>query len=164
MEGVPTETTTPRTQTRAERIGIALTSWATKLPPSLRFITPEFVGFAILGTFTFLFDMAMLAALLHWTALPFQVCVGLGYLTAFGLNYVLNRTMNFRSHAPVGGQLLRYAVVMALDFGFTLEVTELLHEAGLPAMVARVATACCVGVFTYVGARFWVFRKESAQD
>jgi putative flippase GtrA len=164
MEGVPTQTTPPRTQTRAERIGIALTSWATRLPPSLRFITPEFVGFAILGTATFLFDMAVLAALLHSTALPFQVCVGVGYLAAFGLNYVLNRTMNFRSHAPVGGQLLRYAVVMALDFAFTLEVTELLHEAGLPAMVARVATACCVGLFTYVGARFWVFRKEPAQD
>ena len=164
MEGVATQTDPSRTPTRAERIGLWLTSWATRLPPRLSFITPEFVGFVILGTCTFLFDMAVLAALLAWTTLPVKPAVAIGYLAAFGVNYVLNRTMNFRSHAPVGGQLLRYGVVMALDFVFTTYVTDWLAHEGLPVLVARVAVACCVGVFTYVGARFWVFRKESGQD
>ena len=47
---------------------------------------------------------------------------------------------------------------------FTTLVTTWLDHAGVPFMVARVATACCVGLFTYVGARLWVFRKEPAQD
>jgi putative flippase GtrA len=159
---VPTQTAP--TQTRAERAGELLTSWATRLPTPLRFLTPEFVGFAILGTFTFLIDMAILTAMMRWTALPLPVDVGVGYLAAFGLNYALNRTMNFRSHAPIGGQVLRYGVVMLADFLFTTGTTTWLADVGVPALVARVGAACCVGLFTYVGARFWVFRKESPRD
>jgi putative flippase GtrA len=162
MEGVPTQTIPA--QTRAERIGDFLTSWANRLPSRLRFITPEFVGFVVLGTFTFGIDLLILAALRSWTTLPVQVDVGIGYLCAFGLNYVLNRTMNFKSHAPVGRQALRFFVITAADFVFTSLVTDWLNAQGLPLMVARIATACCVGLFTYVGARFWVFRKEPVQD
>jgi putative flippase GtrA len=162
MEGVPTQTTPP--QTRAERFGTWLTSWATRLPKSLRFITPEFVGFAILGTFTFLIDMGILALLKTHTALPLPVDVAIGYLAAFGLNYVLNRTVNFKSHAPVGGQVARFTVITLLDLGFTTLVTTGLADVGVPFAVARVGAACCVGLFTYVGARFWVFRKENRKD
>lgn len=162
MEGVPTQTTSP--QTRAERFGEQLTSWATRLPKPLRFLTPEFVGFAILGTFTFAIDMAILGALTTWTTMPLTVAVAIGYLCAFGLNYVLNRTVNFRSHAPVGGQVLRYTVITLGDLAFTMGVTYGLHATGVPVPIARVGAACCVGLFTYLGARFWVFRKERAQD
>ncbi|MBB5890102.1 GtrA family protein [Kutzneria kofuensis] len=159
---MPTQTTPP--QTRAERFGTWLTSWATRLPKSLRFITPEFVGFAILGTFTFLIDMAILAVLKTQTSLPLPVDVAIGYLAAFGLNYVLNRTVNFKSHAPVGGQVLRFTVITLLDLGFTTLATTWLADVGVPFAVARVGAACCVGLFTYVGARFWVFRKENRKD
>lgn len=162
MEGVATQT--PPTQTRAERFGERLTSWATRLPKPLRFLTPEFVGFAILGTFTFAIDMAILAALKEWTTLPLPADVAIGYLCAFGLNYVLNRTVNFRSHAPLGGQVLRFTVITLLDLAFTTAVTTGLADAGVPFAVARVSAACCVGLFTYVGARFWVFRKDNRKD
>jgi putative flippase GtrA len=160
---VPTQTTPP--PTRAERFGYRLTSWATRLPKSLRFITPEFVGFAVLGTFTFAIDMAVLAALKTWaTSVPLPVDVAIGYLCAFGLNYVLNRTVNFKSHAPVGGQVLRFTVITLADLAFTTGVTTWLADVGVPFPVARVGAACCVGLFTYVGARFWVFRKENGND
>jgi len=163
MESVPTQTTTP--QTRAERLGDLLTSWANKLPSSLRFITPEFVGFVVLGTFTFGIDMAILASMHTWApAVPLPVDVAFGYLCAFGINYVLNRTMNFKSHAPVGGQLAKFVVITLADLGFTTLATTWLADVGVPFAVARVAAACCVGLFTYVGARFWVFRKEPVQD
>ena len=160
---MPTQTTPP--QTRAERFGDWLTSWANRLPSSLGFITPELVGFVILGTFTFLIDMAILAGLKTWApAVPLPVDVAAGYLCAFGLNYVLNRTVNFKSHAPVGGQVLRYTVITLLDLAFTTAVTTWLADVGVPFAVARVGEACCVGLFTYVGARFWVFRKENRKD
>jgi putative flippase GtrA len=162
MEGVPTQTTPP--PTRAERFGDVLTSWATRLPKSLRFITPEFVGFAVLGTFTFAIDMAILAALKAWTGWPLPADVAIGYLCAFGLNYVLNRTVNFKSHAPVGGQMLKFTAITVGDLAFTTIVTTWLNWLGVPFPVARVGAACCVGLFTYVGARFWVFRKERARD
>ncbi|MFI9384521.1 GtrA family protein [Kutzneria sp. NPDC052558] len=160
---MPTQTLPSRT--RLERLGDVLTSWATKLPSRLRFITPELVGFVILGTFTFAIDMAILAAMNIWfPAVPLPVDVALGYLCAFGLNYVLNRTMNFKSHAPVGSQLLKFVVITLADLGFTTLATTWLADIGVPFAVARVMAACCVGLFTYVAARFWVFRKETVQD
>lgn len=168
MERVPTPITTPpetETRTRAERFGYWLTSWATRLPKSLRFITPELVGFVVLGSFTFAIDMAILAALRTWLpAIPLPVDVAIGYLCAFGLNFVLNRTVNFKSHAPVGGQMLRFTLITAADLAFTTAVTTGLAGAGVPFPVARVGAAACVGLFTYVGARFWVFRKEHTHD
>jgi putative flippase GtrA len=157
MDGVRT---TPATPTAAERFGILLTSWVDRLPPvPRRFLPREFVGFAILGTFTFLIDMAILSALKTWTTLPLPVDVGAGYIAAFGLNYVLNRTVNFRSHAPVGGQLVRFTVVTACDFALTLGVPSGLSSLGIDFRIARVLAAMCVAVFTYVIVRFWVFRK-----
>ncbi|WP_345028673.1 GtrA family protein, partial [Kutzneria kofuensis] len=106
----------------------------------------------------------ILAVLKTQTSLPLPVDVAIGYLAAFGLNYVLNRTVNFKSHAPVGGQVLRFTVITLLDLGFTTLATTWLADVGVPFAVARVGAACCVGLFTYVGARFWVFRKENRKD
>jgi putative flippase GtrA len=77
---------------------------------------------------------------------------------AFSLNFVLNRTLNFRSHAPVGGQALKFAVVSACDFGFTVGITTGLTDAGLDFRIARLLAAACVAVFTFSCARWWVFR------
>src|SRR5262245_42489887 len=102
-----------------ERAGEALTSWVDRLPAWLRRILPkDLVGSASLGAFTFCIDIVLLGTLRTWPALPLPVNVSLAYLAAFGLNYSLNRTVNFRSHAPVGRQVLRYAAVVACDYGF----------------------------------------------
>ena len=143
----------------AERVGDALTSWVDRLPPRLRRVLPrDLVGFAILGAFTFCIDVVLLWALRSWTALPLPLIVSLAYIVAFGLNYVLNRTVNFRSHAPVGRQVLRYAVVVAGDYASTIAVTSGLSALGLDFRLSRLAAAAVVAAFTYSAARWWVFR------
>ncbi|OLB73857.1 MAG: hypothetical protein AUI14_25100, partial [Actinobacteria bacterium 13_2_20CM_2_71_6] len=139
----------------AERAGDVLTSWVERLPPRLRRYLPrELVGFAILGAFTFAVDLALLAGLRSGTRLPLPVAVSLAYVAAFGLNFVLNRTVNFRSHAPVGGQFARYAIVIAFDYLFTVGITSGLSALGLDFRLARLAAAGCVAVFTYTASRW----------
>lgn len=145
---------------RAERVGDWLTSWAERLPdPWRRWLPRELVGFAILGAFTFSIDLAILSVLAATTTLPSGVEITIAYGCAFGLNFVLNRTMNFRSHAPVGGQALRFALVVACDFGLTLGVTTGLNHLGLDLRVARIIAAATVAIFTYTASRWWVFRR-----
>jgi putative flippase GtrA len=144
-----------------ERAGDALTWLVGRLPARVRHVVPrELVGFLILGGFTFLVDLALLAALRHWTALPLPADVSIAYVSAFGLNFVLNRTVNFRSHAPVGAQAARYAVVIAGDYLLTLGITTGLSNAGLDFRLARLLAATCVAVFTYSASRWWVFRDR----
>jgi putative flippase GtrA len=145
----------------AERAGDLLTSWVDRLPRPLRRVLPrDLVGFAILGGFTFLVDLTILASLRTWTRLPLAVAVTVSYVFAFALNFVLNRTINFRSHAPIGRQALRYAVVIAADFGLTLGVTTGLSALGVDFRLARLLAGACVALFTYTASRWWVFRDD----
>jgi putative flippase GtrA len=146
----------------AERVGTALTSWVDRLPPGPRRLLPrELVGFAILGGFTFLIDLSLLAVLRGSTGLPLPVAVTVAYVVAFGLNFVLNRTVNFRSHGPVGGQALRYAATIAVDYLLTLGVTAGLTGLGLDFRLSRVLAGGCVAAFTYTASRRWVFRDRA---
>ncbi len=142
--------------------GDALTWLVDRLPARIRRVVPrELVGFLLLGGFTFLVDLALLAALRHWTRLPLPVAVSVAYVSAFGLNFVLNRTVNFRSHAPVGAQAVRYAIVIAVDYLLTVGVTTGLADQGLDFRIARLTAATCVAVFTYTASRWWVFRDPA---
>src|SRR5215471_15765069 len=115
----------PSARRRAERVGEALTAWVDRLPEPLRRRLPKsLVGFAILGAFTFTIDLVLLTVLRRTTHLPIALDVSLAYAAAFGLNFLLNRTVNFRSHAPVGPQATRYAVVAVCDYALTVGVTS----------------------------------------
>ncbi|GAA1899311.1 GtrA family protein [Asanoa iriomotensis] len=136
-----------------------LTAWTDRLPRRLRrWVTPELVGFAILGGFTFAVDLALLWALRRWTPLPVPVAVTVSYVAAVTLNYVLNRTLNFKSHAPVVGEASRYTVVMVGDYLLTVGVTSGLTALGAGLAPARLLAAAFVALFNYVAARWWIFR------
>ncbi len=121
-------------------------------------MSPELLGFSLLGMLTFAVDLVLLAVLERATPLPLPVSVTVAYAVAFGLNYVLNRTLNFRSHAPVGPQTVRFALVVGCDFAITLGVTTGLSALGVDFRVARIVAGACVAVFTYSACRWWVFR------
>ncbi|GAA2873808.1 hypothetical protein Acy02nite_31650 [Actinoplanes cyaneus] len=145
----------------SDRAGDLLTAWADRLPPRVRrVVTRDMAGFAILGSFTFAVDLALLAVLRHWTPLPKPVAVSIAYLAAFVLNFVLNRTVNFRSHAPAGPQALRYVAVFVGDYVITVGVTTGLAALGLPLAAARIAASGFVAAFTYSASRWWVFRQR----
>jgi putative flippase GtrA len=148
-----------------ERAGDLLTSWVDRLPPRLRRLLPrELVGFAIIGAVTLSADLALLTALRDRTRLPLAAAVSIGYLSAAGLNFVLNRTANFRSHAPVGRQAVRYGLVMAGDYLLTVGVSTGLAGLGLSFAPARLAASFVVAVFTYSASRWWVFRDRRAPE
>lgn len=123
-----------------------------------RYVPPSLVGFALTGGLTFAIDLAILAALRTWTALPLPACVACSYLVAFGINFLLNRRISFASHSPVGPQIARFAVVEAVDFAMTVGVTSGFAALGLEFAVARLGAGLCVATTTYLASRYWVFR------
>lgn len=156
----------------AERIGDFLTSWVDRvpLPPRLhKLLTRELVGFAILGGFTYLIDLVLLHLLTTTKPLPLgdralPIYVGVAFVAAFALNFVLNRTLNFKSHAPVGGQALRFGFIVALDLTIAVGGTTLMATVlGFPDLLARVTAGMCEAAITYPASRFWVFRDTLKQ-
>ncbi|CNG90240.1 GtrA family protein [Mycobacterium tuberculosis] len=73
---------------------------------------------------------------------------------------MLNRTFNFRSHAPVGPQVAIYVVVVVVNYlAFILGVTTLLVALGVHYQVSRIAAGLCEAVYMYCAMRWVVFRS-----
>ena len=126
-----------------------------------RIVAPTLLGFAIINGFTFAVDLALLTVFHGWLNWPVPVAVTTAYVLAFGLSFVLNRTFNFRSHAPVGRQAELYAVVVAINYAaFILGVGSGLAAVGVEYHVARLIAGACEAVFMYSAMRWVVFRAR----
>jgi putative flippase GtrA len=124
-------------------------------------VAPTFLGFAVINGFTFSVDLLLLTALHGGLHLPVPVAVTVAYACAFGLSYYLNRTLNFRSHAPAGPQIAVYVVVVVINYlAFILAVSTLLTAAGVEYRVARIVAGLCEAVYMYSAMRWVVFRRS----
>jgi putative flippase GtrA len=116
------------------------------------------VRYLLIGAFTFSLDLALLTLVHGGLGWPLPVAVTLGYAVALSLNYLLNRVLSFRSHAPLGPESLKYAAVVAVNFGVVLlGVTTGLAALGVRYQVARLAAGACEGIFMFCAMRWFVF-------
>jgi putative flippase GtrA len=123
-------------------------------------VAPTFLGFALINSFTFFVDLAILTALHRGLGVPLPVAVTVGYACAFALSYLLNRTLNFRSHAPVGPQLAVYIVVVVVNYlAFILGVSSGVAALGVEYHLARIVAGGCEAVYLSSAMRWIVFRR-----
>ncbi|BBZ79987.1 hypothetical protein MANY_53240 [Mycolicibacterium anyangense] len=134
---------------------------ADHLPFGLKRVVPAtFLGFVVINTATFALDLMLLTVLHGHLRLPFGVAVSTAYGCAFAASYVLNRTFNFRSHAPVGPQVAVYVVVVVINYlAFILGVSSALLALGVDYRIARIGAGACEGFFMYCAMRWVVFRR-----
>lgn len=123
-------------------------------------VAPTFLGFVVINSFTFGVDLLLLTALHGGLGAPLPIAVTVAYVGAFALSYFLNRTLNFRSHAPVGPQFAVYVVVVAVNYlAFILGVSTALSALGVEYHVARIVAGACEAVYMYSAMRWVVFRR-----
>jgi putative flippase GtrA len=124
-------------------------------------VAPSFLGFALINGCTFAVDLALLTLCHGVLGLPLAAAITIAYLTAFGLSFVLNRSLNFRSHAPVGQQAGRYLIAIAVNyFVFILGVGAGLAALGVEYHLSRILAGACEGVFMYCVLRWIVFADD----
>ena len=122
-------------------------------------VTARVVGYVLINGVSFGLDLLVLTVLHGVAGWPVGVAITIGYVVAFAAGFWLNRSLNFRSHAPVGGQVLRYVLVVAVNFAVVLlGVGAGLAAAGVPYQLARVVAGVGESVFVYCGLRWFVFR------
>ncbi|WP_369801725.1 GtrA family protein [Nocardia sp. BMG51109] len=132
-----------------------------RLPWGLDRVVPAtFLGFALINSCTFAIDLILLTALHGWWGMPLPIAVTVAYACAFGLAYLGNRTLNFRSHAAVGPQLTVYVIVVVINYlAFILGVSSLLSAIGVEYHLARITAGACEAVYMYCAMRWVVFRR-----
>ncbi len=123
-------------------------------------VAPTFLGFCLINGLTFTVDLMILTGLHSGLHLPVPIAVTAAYACAFTLSYILNRTFNFQSHAPVGPQVAIYVVVVVVNYlAFILGVTTALSAVGVHYQVSRVVAGICEAVYMYCAMRWVVFRR-----
>jgi putative flippase GtrA len=132
-----------------------------RLPFGLRsVVAPTFLGFCLINGLTFGVDLAILTGLHSGLRLPVPIAVTAAYVCAFALSYVLNRTFNFQSHAPVGPQVAIYVVAVVINYlVFILGVTSVLAAIGVHYQLSRLVAGICEAVYMYCAMRWVVFRR-----
>jgi putative flippase GtrA len=148
------------------RFAAAMTAITRRLPFGLaEVVAPSLVGYLLINLCTFFIDLALLG-LFHGTfRWPIPAAVTLSYGTASLISYVLNRVLNFRSHADVGRQFPVFAAVSASNYLiFVLGLTDLLSTLGIYYEFSRVIAACCEAVYLYCMMRWVVFRDAGTAD
>ena len=87
------------------------------------------------------------------------VSITASYVIASGLSYLLNRALNFRSHAALGPQAGVYAAVIVVNYlAWILGVGAGLSALGINYQVARILAAGCEAGYMYAAMRWIVFR------
>ncbi|MEU7218198.1 GtrA family protein [Nocardia iowensis] len=154
------------TDTVADRFTRWCESVVARLPWGLNRLVPAtFLGFALINSFTFGVDLVLLTVFHGWWGLPVWLSVTIAYVCAFGLSFVLNRTFNFHSHAPVGKQAAVYGVVVAINYvAFILGVGSGLTALGLEYHLARLLAGACEAVYMYSAMRWVVFRRDPKSE
>jgi putative flippase GtrA len=152
----------PATMARGERFAAVMATVVRRLPFGLsRVVAPSFLGFTLINGLTFGVDLGLLTVFrggLNW---PLPLAITLAYLLAFGLSFLLNRSLNFRSHAPVGPQATIYLVAVGINYAaFILGVGDGLAELGLEYHLARITAGICEAVYMYIVLRWIVFRDS----
>ncbi|QLY33838.1 GtrA family protein [Nocardia huaxiensis] len=139
---------------------------AARLPFGLeRWIPATFVGYLLVSAAMFGVDLLVLTVLHGTFGAGLGIAVTVGYVTAFGASYVLNRVLNFSSHAPVGPQVARYIVVVVINYlVFILGATTWLSALGLEYHLARTLAGLGEALYMYAALRWLVFRDLTTRD
>jgi len=145
------------------RYAAAMTAITRRLPFGLSaVIEPTMLGYLLINLCTFFIDLSLLAVFHGHLRWPIPVAVTCSYGTASAISYVLNRVLNFRSHADLGRQLPVYVAVSASNYLiFVLGLTDALSAVGVFYELSRVIAACLEAVYLYCMMRWVVFRDTS---
>ena len=142
-----------------------MTAITRRLPFGLsKVVEPNMVGYLLINLCTFFIDLGLLGLFHGKVRLADPGRGHLSYGTASVISYVLNRVLNFRSHAEVGRQFPVFVAVSASNYLiFVLGLTDLLSAVGVYYELSRVIAACCEAVYLYCMMRWVVFRDTAAR-
>ena len=128
-----------------------------------RILTHQRSLFLIVGAANTLFATVLFAGLvlLFGPRVPSVVSLVIAWLVSLLTGFFAHRTLVFRVRGRILPDLLRYAGVNYVSLLVNAGALTLLSDVmGLPPIPVQVGIVCFVIVFTYVGHKFFSFRRR----
>jgi putative flippase GtrA len=122
-------------------------------------IPPTVVRYAGVGLLSLLVDAGTLWLLYNVAGRPLWLATTAGFWLSFVVNFAANKYFTFGVRTDGKRQLLRYAVLVLLNYAANLALVTGLVGLGLPAVVAKVIAVALITGANFVAYRQWVFRS-----
>jgi putative flippase GtrA len=124
-----------------------------------RLWTHSAVRFLLVGGFCYVFDVGVLILLHGVLGISLAVATSLSFAATLMVNFGLNRVFAFQKTGLMGSSLVKYLVLVLINYGTTLLIVTGLTAAGLSYVVAKTLATIFNAVMNYEAYRRWVFKK-----
>ncbi len=116
-----------------------------------------FARFLLVGALSVGVDTGSLIVLHELAGLPLAVATTLAFLLTLAVNFSLNMGFVFGVRGRLAGRLVRYGVLVVVNYLLTLLLVLGIAALGVNYVVAKLVAVACCSLVNFVAYRHWVF-------
>ena len=122
----------------------------------------QFIRYFFVGVTSVAFDIATLIFFTEYFGLRPVVSLVLNQGILLTYNFTLNKYWSFKNKAMPHRQIVRYLVLAAWNYLFSIGAMYLLHERyGFDYKLVRIGSIALMVGWNFFAYRFWVYRDEA---
>jgi putative flippase GtrA len=117
------------------------------------------LGYLAVGLAGFAVDFGLLVLLREVFAAPVWLAATIAFWASLAIVFLTNKYVTFNAGGAGRRQLVRYFILLAVNYGVTLGVLALAERIGVGYQVGKVVAVAMTTVWNYFAYEFWVFRR-----
>ena len=135
---------------------LVVTTPKTAIPVRVPGTVVRYVG---VGVLSLVVDAGTLGLLYEVAGWPLWLATSAGFWLSFTVNFLANKYVTFGARAHGARQLVRYSVLVGLNYLANLGIVTGLVAIGLAAVPAKVIAVALLSILNFLAYRQWVFRE-----
>jgi putative flippase GtrA len=121
----------------------------------LRVLLPRYAAVGMLSVIVDVGSLTLLHSALHVALL---LATTIAFAIALCLNYTLNHVWAFDADGFLGRRMVRYAVLVTINYAVTIALVSGLTAVGVFYLIAKGISVALTAIVNFTGYRLWVFR------
>jgi putative flippase GtrA len=121
-------------------------------------VVRQFLFYVAVGVLSAVIDIGSMQLLLG-AGMAYQGAVSAGFMAGLVFNYTAHQRLTFRARHSTG-TLVRFAILLALNYALTLFCVELALHFFEPVLTGKLISLPVVAINGFLLGRYWVFRKK----
>ena len=119
-------------------------------------------GYLAVGLAGFAVDFGLLVLLREVFGAPIWLAATVAFWASLAVVFLANKYVTFDARGAGPRQLVRYFLLLAVNYAVTLGVLALAERIGVGYQAGKVVAVAMTTVWNYFAYEFWVFRRANA--
>jgi putative flippase GtrA len=119
------------------------------------------LGYLAVGLAGFAVDFGLLVLLREVAKAPVWLAATIAFWASLAIVFLTNKYVTFNARGPGHRQLVRYVILLTINYLATLGVIALAERVGVGYQIGKVVAVAMTTVWNYFAYEFWVFRRAA---